>query len=63
MLRHGDKKKAYRAAYDPTNQNERSIESAANRLMKNQEVADAIEEAENRMYAEAEQELRERYVS
>jgi hypothetical protein len=63
MLRHGDKKKAYRAAYNSTTVNERSIESAANRLMQNQEVADAIEEAENRMYAEAEQVLKERYVA
>jgi hypothetical protein len=63
MLRHGDKKKAYRAAYDSANQNERSIESAANRLMQNQEVADAIEDAENRMYAEAMQELKEHYVT
>ncbi|WP_276131935.1 terminase small subunit [Polluticoccus soli] len=63
LLRHGNKCEAYKTAYRPQNENPRSIESAANRLMKNPEVSAAITEAQERMLEEARQELKEKYVA
>ncbi len=58
MLLHGDKARAYKAAY-PAAKEERSILSAANRLLSRPEISDAINGARNRIRTEAEQELKE----
>ncbi len=63
LLRHGNKSEAYKTAYQPKNENPRSIESAANRLMQNPEVSAAIAEAQERMLEKARQVLKEKYVA
>lgn len=63
LLRHGNKCEAYRTAYKPQTENSRSIESAANRLMKDPEVSAAVAEAQERMLEEARQALKEKYIA
>ncbi|WP_276132473.1 terminase small subunit [Polluticoccus soli] len=63
LLRHGNKCEAYKTAYNPQTENPRSIESAANRLMKDPEVTAAIAEAQERILEEARQVLKEKYIA
>ncbi|MBS1773249.1 MAG: terminase small subunit [Bacteroidetes bacterium] len=58
-LRFGDKAIAYKNAYNTPHANYRTLESAANRLLKKPEIAYAIEEAMARIRSEAEQELKQ----
>ncbi|WP_276132300.1 terminase small subunit [Polluticoccus soli] len=62
MLRHGNRAEAYRAAYKPQSDNPRSVESAANRLMKNPEIAEAVQTVQDRIYAEVQEELKARVL-
>ena len=59
MLRHGDKQKAYRTAY-PKAKSGKAVESAVNRLLKQEEIKAAIEGPVQRIRAEVEAELRQR---
>lgn len=59
MLRHGDKILAYSIAYQPKAPNYRNIESAANRLLQNAEIANYIETTRQRIQQEVEAELKE----
>lgn len=59
MLRHGDKILAYSIAYQPKSPNYRTIESAANRLLQNPEIANYIESTRNRIQQEVEAEVKE----
>lgn len=58
-IRHGCPKIAYRIVYQPKNNNFRSHESAANRLLRNPEIAQAIQDIQNAARASAEAELQE----
>ncbi|MCD6064986.1 MAG: Terminase small subunit [Flavipsychrobacter sp.] len=58
MLRHGNRAEAYKAAYNPRSNNPHSLQSAADRLMKNPEVAEAISSVHERIYAEVQEELK-----
>ncbi|WP_276133602.1 terminase small subunit [Polluticoccus soli] len=60
MLRHGNRAEAYKAAYHSTSNNQHSLQSAANRLMKNPEVSGAIRSVHERIYAEVQEELKAR---
>lgn len=60
MLRHGNRAEAYKAAYQTKSNNPRSLQSAADRLMKNPEVAAAIQSVHERIYAEVQEELKAR---
>lgn len=62
MLRHGNRAEAYRNAYHPKSDNPRSLQSAAGRLMKNPEVAEAIWSAQERIYAEVYEDLKARVL-
>jgi phage terminase small subunit len=56
----GDKIAAYKLAY-PKTKSEKAIRSAANRLMLNPEVKEAIEGPYNRIRAEAEEDMKKRF--
>lgn len=62
-LKWGDPAHAYKLAYNCKSNNYRSMESAANRLLNNPEIATAIEEAEARLRSEAEQEVKQRITA
>lgn len=58
MLRHGDKVVAYKIAYQSDSASYTTLESAANRLLKNPEVAAAIQSTVDRIRHEVEEELK-----
>lgn len=62
-LKWGDPAHAYKLAYNCKSNNYRSMESAANRLLNNPEVATAIQEAEARLRSEAEMEVKQRITA
>lgn len=62
-LKWGDAALAYKNAYNCKSDNYRAIESAANRLLNTHEIAEAIEEAEARLRAEAEATVKAKLTS
>lgn len=62
-LKWGDPAHAYKLAYNCKSNNYRSMESAANRLLNNPEIATAIQEAEARLRSEAEMEVKQRITA
>ncbi len=59
MLKHGDKIIAYKNAYQSPSSSYTTLESAANRLLKNPEVAAAIQSTLDRIRHEVEEELKD----
>lgn len=59
MLKHGDKIIAYKNAYQSPSASYTTLESAANRLLKNPEVAAAIQSTLDRIRHEVEEELKD----